>query len=98
MISVDADGVDVQTAGDGKQQRIAAKTVLWAAGVRASGLGKVLANRAGATLDRFLSEGEDRSMRAWARVAGARELALAAPENVNRPADLLGLEARYVRH
>jgi NADH:ubiquinone reductase (H+-translocating) len=31
---------------------IPAKTVLWAAGVRASGLGKVLAERTGATLDR----------------------------------------------
>jgi NADH dehydrogenase len=36
----------------GKSERIVARTVLWAAGVRASRLGQVLAERAGATLDR----------------------------------------------
>ena len=36
----------------GQEQRIATRTVLWAAGVRASRLGKVLAERAGAPLDR----------------------------------------------
>jgi NADH dehydrogenase len=38
------------TAGE-KNTRIPAKTVLWAAGVEASPLGKVLANRSGVTLD-----------------------------------------------
>ena len=37
---------------DGRNERIATHTVLWAAGVRASSLGKVLADRAGAPLDR----------------------------------------------
>jgi NADH dehydrogenase len=36
----------------GREERIATHTVLWAAGVRASELGKVLADRAGAPLDR----------------------------------------------
>jgi NADH dehydrogenase len=36
----------------GREEQIASHTVLWAAGVRASGLGKVLAGRAGAPLDR----------------------------------------------
>jgi NADH dehydrogenase len=36
----------------GREEQIATHTVLWAAGVRASGLGKVLADRAGAPLDR----------------------------------------------
>jgi NADH dehydrogenase len=50
VTQIDADGVTVH--GDGKDERIAAKTVLWAAGVRASKLGKVLADRVGAQLDR----------------------------------------------
>ena len=36
----------------GREERIATHTVLWAAGVRASELGRVLADRAGAPLDR----------------------------------------------
>jgi NADH:ubiquinone reductase (H+-translocating) len=47
---VDEDGVTVQQ-GD-ITTRIPAKTVLWAAGVQASPMGKVLAERAGAILDR----------------------------------------------
>ncbi len=47
---IDAEGVEIQY-GD-RTDRIPTKTVLWAAGVRASSLGKVLADRAGAQLDR----------------------------------------------
>jgi NADH dehydrogenase len=47
---IDADGVAVTM--NGREERIATHTVLWAAGVRASHLGKVLAERAGAPLDR----------------------------------------------
>lgn len=44
---------DMVTVRHGEQtETIPAKTVLWAAGVRASGMGKVLAERTGATLDR----------------------------------------------
>lgn len=50
VTQIDADGVTVTK--DGKQDRIATHTVLWAAGVRASSLGKVLADRAGAQLDK----------------------------------------------
>jgi len=50
VTDIDQDGV---TAWAGvREQRIAARTVLWAAGVRASRLGKMLAERAGAPLDR----------------------------------------------
>ena len=48
---VDRLGVDVTTAG-GATERIAARTVLWAAGVRASPLARVLAEATGATTDR----------------------------------------------
>jgi len=50
VTSIDPEGVIVQVGG--QEQRIATRTVLWAAGVRASPLGKVLADRAGAPLDR----------------------------------------------
>jgi NADH dehydrogenase len=50
VTDIDPDGVTVSAGG--REQRIAARTVLWAAGVRASRLGKVLAERAGAPLDR----------------------------------------------
>ena len=51
MVGVDAGGVTVQ-APDGGTDRLAARTVIWAAGVRASGLGGALATRAGADVDR----------------------------------------------
>ncbi|MBZ5620092.1 MAG: NAD(P)/FAD-dependent oxidoreductase [Acidobacteriia bacterium] len=50
VTNVDEDGVTVKI-GD-KEDRILARTVLWAAGVRASSLGKVLAERAAAPLDK----------------------------------------------
>jgi NADH dehydrogenase len=43
--------VTAMTGANG-EERLAARTVLWAAGVRASSLGKVLAARAGAQLDK----------------------------------------------
>jgi NADH dehydrogenase len=50
VTQIDASGVTVTM--NGREEHIAAHTVLWAAGVRASRLGKVLAERAGAQLDR----------------------------------------------
>ena len=50
VTSLDADGVVVSS--EGKEERIPAKTVLWAAGVRASRLGEVLHEHAGAPLDK----------------------------------------------
>jgi NADH dehydrogenase len=50
VTAIDADGVTVSL--NGCEERIATHTVLWAAGVRASRLGKVLGERAGAPLDR----------------------------------------------
>ncbi|MEP7138010.1 MAG: NAD(P)/FAD-dependent oxidoreductase [Caldimonas sp.] len=53
VTSIDAEGVTCETTVDGapRSARIAAKTVVWAAGVAGSPLGAELA-RAGATLDR----------------------------------------------
>jgi NADH dehydrogenase len=50
VTGIDQDGVDIETAGG--RERLPAKTVLWAAGVQASPLSKVLADKAGAKLDR----------------------------------------------
>jgi NADH dehydrogenase len=51
VVDVDAEGVTVQ-APDGQTERIAARTIIWAAGVRASGLTGALAAAADAELDR----------------------------------------------
>ena len=51
VVGVDQDGVDVLGA-DGVESRIEAHTTVWAAGVQASPLAQLLADRSGATLDR----------------------------------------------
>jgi len=51
VVDVDRDGLVVQEPG-GAPRRINAKTVIWAAGVKASALGELLAQRTGAQVDR----------------------------------------------
>ncbi len=51
VIAVDSNGVTMTTAHG--QTRIDAKTVLWAAGVQASPLGTILADRTGVSLDKM---------------------------------------------
>ncbi len=51
VTAIDRDGLTFVESG-GAPQRLPARTVVWAAGVQASPLGRVLAERAGATLDR----------------------------------------------
>jgi NADH dehydrogenase len=51
VVSIDADGVTLQTP-DGDTQRVPARTVIWAAGVRASDLGAKLGEQSGADVDR----------------------------------------------
>ncbi len=50
VTSIDENGVTLR--GDNGEERIPAKTVLWAAGVTASTFGQVIADRTGAKLDR----------------------------------------------
>jgi NADH:quinone reductase (non-electrogenic) len=50
VVDVDGQGVDVQTP-DGNTERIPARTVIWAAGVAASPLARMLAEATGAELD-----------------------------------------------
>lgn len=49
VVGVDANGIDVQRA-DGDRQRVVAMTKVWSAGVQASPLGRLLAERSGAEL------------------------------------------------
>jgi NADH dehydrogenase len=49
VVGVDEQGIDVQTSG-GERQRVEAMTKVWSAGVQASPLGKLLAERSGAEL------------------------------------------------
>ena len=51
VTDVDADGIEVKD-NDGQVRRIPAATKIWAAGVQASGLGKILAQQSGAEVDR----------------------------------------------
>jgi NADH:quinone reductase (non-electrogenic) len=51
VVGIDREGVDLQAAG-GSTERVAARTVIWAAGVRASGLASRLGELSGAEVDR----------------------------------------------
>ncbi len=51
VVDVDARGLVVQSK-DGERERIEAVTKVWAAGVQANALGKILADQTGASLDR----------------------------------------------
>ncbi len=52
MKVTDIDENGVTLSGEGRTERIESRTVIWAAGVAPSGFGKILAERAGAKLDR----------------------------------------------
>ena len=52
-VDIDDEGIEVRpTDGDGETRRIASRTVLWAAGVQASPLAKLLAEASGTSTDR----------------------------------------------
>src|SRR3954463_3980549 len=51
VTDVDADGIEIKD-GDGQVRRINAATKIWAAGVQASPLGRILAEQSGAEVDR----------------------------------------------
>ena len=52
VMSIDATGVDVQPGGGGERLRIDTRCIVWAAGVAASPLGRVVASATGAETDR----------------------------------------------
>jgi NADH dehydrogenase len=51
VTDVDADGIEIKD-GDGQVRRIQAATKIWAAGVQASPLGRILGEQSGAEIDR----------------------------------------------
>ena len=51
VVDIDADGVSLRSA-DGSTERVPARTVIWAAGVMASGLAAKLGEQAGAVVDK----------------------------------------------
>src|SRR5215207_4954512 len=51
VTDVDADGIEIKDS-DGQVRRINAATKIWAAGVQASGLGRILGEQSGAEVDR----------------------------------------------
>jgi NADH dehydrogenase len=51
VTNVDADGIDIKDT-DGEMRRISAATKIWAAGVQASSLGRLLGEQTGADVDR----------------------------------------------
>jgi NADH dehydrogenase len=51
VVGIDEDGLEIEGA-DGERRRVPAMTKIWSAGVQASPLGKVLAERSGAELTR----------------------------------------------
>lgn len=52
VVGIDSEGLNYGSGTDAPPQRLAARTVLWAAGVAASPLGRALQRSAGALLDR----------------------------------------------
>ena len=87
VTGVDADGVDT-VARDPELRRVSAITKIWAAGVEASPLGRVIAEATGTAVDRA------------GRVAGARRLPVArSPRDLRRrrPHDLPGSARAWPR-
>jgi NADH dehydrogenase len=79
VVGMDADGIDARWA-DGRTARIGAATKIWAAGVQASPLGRLLADRSGAHLDRL------------GRVEVAKDLTLPGHPEVYVVGDLAALD------
>ena len=52
VTDVDANGIEIKDTSSGEVRRINAATKIWAAGVQASGLGRILGEQSGAEVDR----------------------------------------------
>jgi NADH dehydrogenase len=52
VTDVDANGIEIKDASSGEVRRISAATKIWAAGVQASSLGRILGEQSGADVDR----------------------------------------------
>ncbi len=92
VTAIDADGLSFAEAG-GEAQRLAARTVVWAAGVQASPLGRVLAARAGAALDRAgrVIVAEDLSVAGHPHIHVIGDLASASTPGARGPTPVPGV-------
>jgi NADH dehydrogenase len=79
VTDVDADGIEIKDA-DGQVRRINAATKIWAAGVQASPLGKILGEQSGADIDRA------------GRVAVQPDLTLPGHPEVHVVGDMMALD------
>jgi NADH dehydrogenase len=76
VVGIDAEGVSLQS-GDGPPERVAARTVIWAAGVKASGLAGKLGQQSGAEVDRAgrVTVGPDLTLPGHPEVIGIGDMA-----------------------
>ncbi|SOE03663.1 NAD(P)/FAD-dependent oxidoreductase [Blastococcus haudaquaticus] len=79
VTDVDANGIEIKD-GDGQVRRINAATKIWAAGVQASGLGRLLGEQSGAEVDRA------------GRVAVQPDLTLPGHPEVHVVGDMMALD------
>jgi NADH dehydrogenase len=99
VVEVDSEGVTLEFAGN--TERVPARTVLWAAGVRASSLGRKLAERTGIQPDRVgrLPVEPDLTLKGHPEIFVIGDLAVAADRN-GKPlpgvAPVAMQEGRYV--
>jgi NADH:ubiquinone reductase (H+-translocating) len=104
VTGIDADGVDYETiAADGggetrdgdavQRHRLQSKTVIWAAGVAGSKLGKLLAEGTGATLDRAgrVVVGPDLTLPGHAEISVIGDLASAKSHGKGEPKPVPGV-------
>ena len=95
VTGIDADGVDYETReGDAvSAHRCASKTVIWAAGVAGSPLGKVIAQGTGATLDRAgrVVVGPDLSVPGHPEITVIGDLASAKSHGKGEPTPVPGV-------
>jgi len=95
VTSIDADGVDYEStsAGSPRHERIATRTIVWAAGVAGSPLGAEVARRTGATLDRAgrVVVGADLSVPGHPEISVIGDLAAAQSHGPKGPTPVPGI-------
>jgi NADH:ubiquinone reductase (H+-translocating) len=104
VTGIDADGVDYETIAEGvddetrdggavQRHRLQSKTVIWAAGVAGSKLGKLLAQGTGATLDRAgrVVVGPDLTVPGHAEISVIGDLASAKSHGAGEPKPVPGV-------
>jgi NADH dehydrogenase len=97
VVGVDADGIDMRAA-DGTTSRVAARTAVWAAGVNASPLARLLAEATGAEVDRAgrIAVEPDLTVRGHPEVFAIGDMAAVGDEQLPGVAPVAMQEGRHV--